>query len=188
MVIKTLIFTEGTVLMHGTAKGKTHKEIVQQSKEFGIQMEEKTLTFQDTASYGIDTGGIHDYKSYIPVYDAVEKIKKWKNQGATIFYLSSRRVKGEIEAIRNVLQKYDFPDFQNLLYRQQGEDYKDVAEKLMPDILIEDDCESIGGEKEMTYTNMNTNAKEKVHSVTVKEFSGIDCLPDDLNQLKTYRA
>ena len=91
-----LIFTEGTVLMQGSAKGKTREEIVQQSKEFGI----------------------HDYQGYIPVYNAVEKIKKWKNQGATIFYLSSRRVKGEIEAIKNVLQKYDFPDFQNLLYRQ----------------------------------------------------------------------
>ena len=140
-----LIFTEGTVLMHGSAKGKTREEIVQQSKEFGIQMEEKSLAFQDTARYGTDPGGIHDYQGYTPAYNAVEKIKKWKNQGATIFYLSSRRVKGEIEAIRNVLQKYDFPDFQNLLYRQQSEDYKDVAEKLMPDILIEDDCESILG-------------------------------------------
>lgn len=145
--MKILIFTEGTVLMHGSAKGKTREEIVQQSKEFGIQMEEKSLVFQDTVNYGIDPGGIHDYQNYVPVYNAVEKIKKWKSQGAMIFYLSSRRVKGEIEAIRDVLQKYDFPDFQNLLYRQQGEDYKDVAEKLMPDILIEDDCESIGGKR-----------------------------------------
>ena len=181
-----LIFTEGTVLMHGSAKGKTREEIVQQSKEFGIQMEEKSLAFQDTARYGTDPGGIHDYQGYTPAYNAVEKIKKWKNQGATIFYLSSRRVKGEIEAIRNVLQKYDFPDFQNLLYRQQSEDYKDVAEKLMPDILIEDDCESIGGEKEMTHTHMSSDAKAKVRSIPVKEFSGIDYLPDNVDQLKAY--
>jgi len=161
-----LIFTEGTVLMQGSAKGKTREEIVQQSKEFGI----------------------HDYQGYIPVYNVVEKIKKWKNQGATIFYLSSRRVKGEIEAIKNVLQKYDFLDFQNLLYRQQGEDYKDVAERLIPDILVEDNCESIGGEKEMTYSHMSGDTKAKVHSVIVKEFSGIDYLPDNLDQLKTYRA
>lgn len=181
-----LIFTEGTVLMHGSAKGKTREEIVQQSKEFGIQMEEKSLTFQDTASYETDPGGIHDYQGYIPTHNAVEKIKKWKEQGATIFYLSSRRVKGEIEAIRNVLQQYGFPDFQNLLYRQQDEDYKDVAEILMPDILIEDNCESIGGEREMMYTHMSADAKARVHSVIVVEFSGIDYLPDNLGQLKTY--
>lgn len=183
-----LIFTEGTVLMHSSAKGKTREEIVQQSKEFGIQMEEKSLAFQDTASYGTDSGGIHDYQGYIPVHNAVEKIKKFKKQGATIFYLTSRRVKEEIEAIRNVLEKNDFPDSQNLLYRQQGEDYKDVAERLMPDILIEDNCESIGGEKEMTYIHMSGDAKARVHSITVKEFSGIDYLPDNLGQLKTYRS
>ncbi|KKP62058.1 MAG: hypothetical protein UR56_C0007G0041 [Candidatus Roizmanbacteria bacterium GW2011_GWC2_34_23] len=167
-----LIFTEGTVLMPGSAKGKIREEIVQQSKKFRILID--------------DPDGIHNYQSYIPVYNAVEKIKKWKKQGATIFYLSSRRVKSEIEAIGNVLQKYGFPDSQNLLYRQQGEDYKDVAEKLMPDILIEDDCESIGGKQKMTYTHMSRDAKAKVHSITVKEFSGIDHLPDNLGQLKTH--
>lgn len=181
-----LIFTEGTVLMHGFAKGKTREVIVQQSKEFGILMEEKSLAFQDTIIYGTDPGGIHDYQGYVPVHNAVEKIKKWKKQGVTIFYLSSRRVKEEIEAIRSVLQKYGFPDFQNLLYRQQGEDYKDAAEGLMPNIFIEDDCESIGGEKEMTYSHMSGVAKKRVHSITVKEFSGIDYLPDNLNELKIY--
>jgi len=166
-----LIFTEGTILMHGSAKGKTREEIVQQSKKFRI------LT---------DPDGIKNYQGYVPVHNAVEKIKKWKKQGATIFYLSSRRVKSEIEAIKNVLQKYGFPDSQNLLYRQQGEDYKDVAEELMPNILIEDDCESIGGKQEMTYTHMSRDAKAKVHSIIVKEFSGIDHLPDNLGQLKIY--
>ena len=181
-----LIFTEGTVLMHGSAKGKTRAEIVRQSKKFGIKMVLKSLVFQDTSSYGTDPGDIHDYQGYIPVFNAVEKIKRWKEQGAAIFYLSSRRVKGEIEGIRKILQKYCFPDFQNLLFRQKGDDYKDVAERLMPDILVEDNCESIGGEKEMTYKHMSADAKAKVHSVTVKEFSGIDFLPDNLGQLKIY--
>jgi hypothetical protein len=170
-----LIFTEGTVLMHGSAKGKTREQIVQQSKKFGIQTVVRFFP-----------GGIHDYQSYIPVHNAVERIKKWKEQGATIYYLSSRRVKEEIEAIRNVLKKYCFPGSQNLLYRQQGEEYNDVAEKLMPDILIEDDCESIGGEKEMTYTHMSDDAKPRVHSIAVKKFSGIDYLPDSMDQLKAY--
>ncbi|MBI5122479.1 hypothetical protein HZA75_01335 [Candidatus Roizmanbacteria bacterium] len=172
-----LIFTEGTVLMHALAKGVSREERVKQSQAAVIQ---RILPFRASP------GSVYDLENYIPVHNAVEKIKKWKKQGVTIFYLSSRRVKKEIEAIRSILQKYDFPDFQNLLYRQQGEDYKDVAERLMPDIFIEDDCESIGGEKEMTYTYMSNDAKEKVHSIIVKEFSGIDHLPDNLGQLKTH--
>lgn len=178
-----LIFTEGTVLMPGSAKGKTREEIVAQSKAFGVQMEEKNIAYEDKAKYGTDSGDIHDYAGYIPVGNAVEKIKKWKNLGATIYYLSSRRTKNEIEAVKSVLKKYNFPDSENLLFRQQGEDYKDVAEKLMPNILIEDDCESIGGEKEMTYPNMNPEAKAKIHSIVVKEFRGIDYLPDDVSKL-----
>lgn len=186
--MKIIVFTEGTILMHGCAKGKTREEIVCQSKGFRMRQIFKALARKILANYGTDPGGIDDYHSYIPIDNAVEKIKKWKSQGTTIFYLSSRRVKREIEAIRGVLQTYNFPDSQNLLYRQPGESYKDVAEKLMPDILIEDDCESIGGEKEMTYTHMSSYAKVRVHSVTVKEFSGIDTLPDNLNPLKEYCA
>src|SRR3990167_11442344 len=96
-----LIFTEGTVLMPSSAKGKTREEIVEDSKAFGIQMEERSLSLQDTTNYGNDAGDIHDYLHYIPPHNAVNKIKEWKNQGATIFYLSSRRVKKEIEAIKN---------------------------------------------------------------------------------------
>ena len=51
-----LIFTEGTVLMHGSAKGKIREEVVQQSKKFRIL---------------IDPDGIHDYQSYIPVYNSL---------------------------------------------------------------------------------------------------------------------
>ena len=108
---------------------------------------------------------------------------KWKKQGATIYYLSSRRIRPEIEAIRSVLTKYSFPDADNLYFRQQKEEYKDVAEKIMPDILIEDDCESIGGEAEMTYPHIKPELKNKIKSVVIKEFSGIDNLPDNVSEL-----
>lgn len=184
--MKILIFTEGTILMQGSARGKTREEIVAQSREFGIQMEEKVLSYEDKANYGKDPGAIHDYLSYIPVGNAVEKIKAWKSQGTEIGYLSSRRLKDEIEAIKSVLEKWKFPDSQNFFFRQQGEDYKDVAERILPDILIEDDCESIGGEQEMTYTHLKPEVKSKVHLIPIKEFSGIDHLPDNLDELKTY--
>ena len=56
----------------------------------------------------------------------------------------------------------------------------------MPDFLIEDDCESIGGEKEMTITFIKPEIKEKIKSVVVKEFGGIDYLPDNLDELLKY--
>ncbi len=118
--------------------------------------------------------------------DAVGKLTNWKSQRAEIYYLTSRRIKKDIDDIRNVLQQYNFPDSQNLLFRQQGEDYKDVVEKLIPDILIEDDCESIGGEKEMVYPHIRKDIKTKVKSIPVKEFGGIDYLPDNLDELINY--
>ncbi|KKP72706.1 MAG: hypothetical protein UR68_C0013G0019 [Candidatus Roizmanbacteria bacterium GW2011_GWA2_35_19] len=68
-------------------------------------------------------------------------------------------------------------DWQNLYFRKQGENYKNVAEKLLPDVLIEDDCESIGGEKEMVYPHIKEELKSKIKSVVIKEFEGIDNLP-----------
>jgi len=50
--------------------------------------------------------------------------------------------------------------------------------------LIEDDCESIGGMEEMTIINIKPDLKKKIKSVVVKEFEGIDHLPDDLKNLR----
>jgi len=58
-----------------------------------------------------------------------------------------------------------------------------VAERVMPDILIEDDCESIGGESEMIYPHIREDLKQKIKSIVVKEFQGIDHLPDSLTAL-----
>ena len=51
-----------------------------------------------------------------------------------------------------------------------GEEYKDVAERVMPDVLIEDDCESIGGEIEMSYPHIKDELRARIRSVVVKEF------------------
>lgn len=186
--MKILVFTEGTIIMHGNARGVSRDEAVRQSKLAGIQQEERTLSYNMKSLKEAEPGSPYDCSSYIPAGHAAEKLMHWKKQGAIILYLTSRRIKKEVEAIRTILEKYSFPDANNLYFRQQGEDYKDVAEKLMPDVIVEDDCESIGGEEEMTYTHMSSDAKARVHLVTVKEFSGIDYLPDNLNQLKAYCA
>lgn len=164
--MKILVFTEGTILMHHSAKGLTREERVKQSKT--------------------RVRSIYDYANHIPIGNAVLKIKTWGNQEAEIFYLTSRTKPEQIKDIKNVLKKYNFPNNHRLLFRKKGEQYKDVAEKLMPDILVEDDCESIGGEKEMTYPHIREDLKAKIKSIIVKEFGGIDHVPDSLKKLVNY--
>lgn len=157
--MKTLIFTEGTLIMHKNARCHSREEIVGQVRS------------------GRDSS-LHDWKSYIPIGNAVEKLQKWKDQGLEILYLTSRTKPEEVEDIRSVLKKYDFPEGE-LLFRRMGEEYKDVAERVEPDVIIEDDCESIGGTEEMTYTHINPELKQKIKLIAVKEFGGIDHIPDD---------
>jgi hypothetical protein len=54
---------------------------------------------------------------------------------------------------------------------------------VLPDVLIEDDCESIGGESEMTYPQLTPALKQRIRSIVVPEFGGIDHLPDELTAL-----
>lgn len=56
----------------------------------------------------------------------------------------------------------------------------------LPDILIEDDCESIGGEKEMICPHLKPEIRKKIKCITVKEFGGINHLPDKIEELKNY--
>lgn len=183
--MKILIFTEGTILMHLSAKDVSREERVKQSKAEGIQGEERKIAYAtDSPLPKVKKGSVYDHASYIPIGDAVDKIHTWKIQGADICYLTSRRMKNEIDTIREILKKYNFSDSVNLFYRQQGEEYKNVAERVLPDILIEDDCESIGGEIKMTYPHIRKDLKKKIKSVAVKEFGGIDHLPDSIEELK----
>lgn len=160
--MKIIIFTEGTILMHKNAVGHDRSTIVRQVIE--------------------QEPSVKNYAEYVPVGNAVEKIRKWQERGGEIIYLTSRRTDNEINDIRTVLKKYNFPAG-TLEFRKNDEEYKNVAERVMPDILIEDDCESIGGEKEMTYPHITKEKKEKIKSVVVKEFEGIDHLPDDFSSL-----
>lgn len=127
---------------------------------------------------------IKNFAEYIPIKNAVEKIQKWEKQDCEIIYFSSRRKPEQLNDIRGVLKKYNFPAGE-LEYRKNDETYKDAGERIVPNILIEDDCESIGGEKEMIFPNLNSEVKEKIKSIIVKEFDGIDHLPDNINSLNT---
>jgi hypothetical protein len=122
------------------------------------------------------------FSKYEPTGNAVAKIKAWVDQGAQICYLTSHQNQKMIPVDLRVLDKYGFPTGK-IYFRQNGEAYKDVAERAMPDILIEDDCASIGGEAEMTYPHIRADLKPKIKSIVVKEFQGIDHLPDSLQDL-----
>ena len=125
---------------------------------------------------------MRDYVNYVPIKNAVKKLQNWKTQGAEIVYLTSRKIPSEVKNIKGVLKKYNFPDGE-LFFREKDEEYNDVAERVVPNILIEDDCESIGGIDEMTITHVNPAIKAKIKSIPVKEFGGIDHLPDTLDEL-----
>ncbi len=113
----------------------------------------------------------------------MQKLRAWHRQGAEIVYLTSRSEPKEVADIRYLLDKFDFPGGE-LFFRREGEAYRDVAERVLPDILVEDDCESIGGEIEMTYPHIRPEFKASIKSVVIPEAGGIDHLPDDLVALE----
>jgi hypothetical protein len=160
--MKIMVFLHGTAIMHTGAVGRTREERVEQVLE-----NEKS---------------VHDFASYVPVDNAVRKLQAWQQQGAEIVYLSSHKRVEDVEIDRAVLRNHSFPSGQ-VLFRGMDEQYNDVAERVLPDILIEDDCESIGGEKEMTYPHIKPEVKARIKSIVVKEFGGIDHLPEDLTEL-----
>lgn len=166
MKMKILVFTEGTILMHKNAAGLPREKIVKQ--------------VQDKES------SVKDYSFYIPVGNSPQKLTKWKKQGADIFYITSRRKPEQIKDIQNVLKRHNFPGGK-LLFRKEKEKYKDVAEKLIPDIFIEDDCEGIG-ENEITINHVKPLIKKNIKSILVTEFAGIDHLPDKIQNLRNWKG
>jgi hypothetical protein len=166
--MRLMIFLHGTSIMHRGAISLTREERVRQIRQG-------------------DEESVRDFASYVPIGRVVEKLKNWEAQGAEILYLSSNREPTDVEKDRQVLIEHDFP-LGPVLFRARNETYASVVEKASPDILIEDDCESIGGEVEMTYPNLSAARKKGVKSIVVKEFGGIDHLPDDLNALKDWHG
>jgi hypothetical protein len=165
--MKILVFLHGTTIMHKNAKGRTREERIEQ------------VTQGD--------GSLHDWASYIPIGKAVKKLQEWKEQGATICYLSSHKNAQDVENDKVVVKKYAFPDGQ-ILYRRNREEYKDVVERMqpLPDVIVEDDCESIGGKVEMVYPNLKPELRNRIKSIVVKEFGGIDYLPDKISELMKW--
>ena len=117
-----------------------------------------------------------NHASYVPIGTSSEKTFDWYKQGADIIYLTSRKRKIQVVTIADILGRNNFaPGI--LISREGNEMYKDIVESVKPDILIEDDCRSIGGKWQMCITYVKPEIKRKIKSIVVKEFQGIDHLP-----------
>jgi len=162
--MKILVFTEGTLLVHRDWVGLSREEMVSRVKAASGAQESQ------------------DWNAQVPVGRAEEKLRAWQRQGADIAYLTSRRKPDEVKVIGEVLHRHKFPAGA-LYFRGEGERYSDVAARVLPDVLVEDDCESIGGEAEMTYPHIWPELRARIRSVVVPEFGGIDHLPDSLEKL-----
>lgn len=127
---------------------------------------------------------LYNHASYIPIGCCVNIINGWQQQGAEIVYCTSRRYK-QASDIARLLNRFAFAGTR-LYYREKGQKYSDLVEEVLPDILIEDNCRSIGGSWQMCITGVNQAVKGKIKSVVVKEFKGIDSLPVGLPDLLVY--
>ena len=157
--MRILVFLHGTAIMHAGGAGMPRALRVRQVRE--------------------RHPSVRDYAAYVPIGDAAAKLRRWQAQGAVIAYLSSHHTPDDVAKDAAVLQRYGFPEGE-VFARQSGEDYGAATERAQPDVLIEDDCESIGGAVEMTHPMLRPGLRERVTSIVVREFEGIDHLPDDI--------
>ncbi len=109
---------------------------------------------------------------YKPIGRAIEIVNGWQKQGYEI-YLCSYVRKRRYKYIKRIIDFYGMK-YTEILCREKGEQYSEIVERIKPDILIEDDCKSIGGQKERCITNVREEFKERIHSIIVPEFKGID--------------
>jgi hypothetical protein len=157
--LKLVVFLQGTTLIESGLLGKTREESVKKSREWTTK------------------GGW--LGELVPIGEAPKKVRAWSTRGGTeLYYLTASRKSENIAKCQAALKKWSFPSG-TLLHRNPNESYNEIITPLHPDLIVEDDCESLGGKKEMVYPNLSEEVKRSIASVVVREFEGIDHLPDD---------
>ena len=111
-------------------------------------------------------------KGYVPIGKSIKIINELYDKGNEI-YLCSYVRKNRFAFIKSIMDYYKIK-YTKILCREKDEQYNDLVESILPDILIEDDCKSIGGEKEWCITNVKEEIKQNIKSIIVEEFRGID--------------
>jgi hypothetical protein len=117
-------------------------------------------------------------RGYVPLGNSVKIVNDLFDQGNEI-YLCSYVRKDRYRFIKSVMDHYKVK-YTQILCRDKGEQYSDLVERVIPDILIEDDCASIGGEKEWCITNVREDIKKNIKSFIVEEFKGIDHIEKEI--------
>lgn len=169
---KILIFVEWTILAHSSSVWLTRDEIVNQVKNQWTSDEDKNPD-------------IKNYASYIAIWNAVEKVKEFETKWFEIIYLTSRTKESEVTNIQNALDTNWFPKWK-LESRKSWEKYNQVIERIKPNVLVEDDCES--WVSEIVIANINPDLKSSIKYIQVKEFAWIDAISSDIeiNHPTTY--
>ena len=165
------------VVLNGVIRMKEFEIISDRKADKDKSVNIKVLIFTEGTLIGPRNVLQHfNHASYVPIGNSNDKTNDWYKQGADIFYLTSRKKEKQIVPIADILKKYNFAPGV-LICREENEKYKDIVENIKPDILIEDDCRSIGGKWQMCITYVNPEIKRKIKSIVVKEFKGVDHLP-----------
>lgn len=110
--------------------------------------------------------------TYIPINNAIETLKKWQEEGYEVIYLTSLKGRRAMK----MAQHLDELGFTGSMvgYRQKNQDYATLIKEELPDILIEDNCLSVGGGQNMCYNLLSDELKKEIKHIVVEEFKGID--------------
>jgi hypothetical protein len=160
--MKILVFLHGTAIMHAAADPLNREQRVRQVRE--------------------REPSVRDYRSYVPTPGAVEKIATWRRHGASVEYFSSHRRPEDVAADQEVLRRHGFPNG-TVHTRGPDESYGAAVERLRPDLVIEDDCESIGGAPETIAAQLSETGRQAIRCLALPEFSGLGTLPNDPGEL-----
>jgi hypothetical protein len=163
--MKIMVFTHGTIVMQGAGVGVSREVRVCQSLD--------------------RRPSIFDLANYAPVDHAVPKLWSWHNRSAELCYLGPSRKPENMAKNEQMLRRLNFPPGM-LYHRGPDQSYAQVVERVAPDVYVEDDCESIGGEVEIAVPYLSAAARARIKTIVVPEFGGIDFLPDDPQQLLSW--
>jgi hypothetical protein len=156
--VRVMVLLHGTSIMPGSPAAQPRVTRVRQ------------VTSKDPA--------VLDFGSYVPTEGAVAKLTAWQHRGAQICYLSSHLSAAAAAIDNSVLAAHGFPAGP-LYYRAHGESYAEVARRWSADVVVEDDCERIGGQAQTTASALARTPGQAVRCVVVPEFGGLGHLPDD---------
>jgi hypothetical protein len=128
---------------------------------------------------------IWDFADYVPTPGTAGKLAAWNRYGASVVYLSAHRQAEDVEADEAVLRRHGL-SAGPVCAREVGEDYGQLVERLELDVLVEDDCESIGGVSKTCTFMLSPETRRSVRSIVLPEFLGLADLPDDPAELPLY--